>query len=171
MGGPEAPALRRVEADGDGGGKTTPVEWWESDRLRWPARGVDVDAAVIPVGPPAPPVPPPPEVWPVAAGDVSSAVPDSPSEASEGICTFKRGRDAADFADEFVLVRDGGMMPSEDIALDRLLCVAARDFGVCWRARDFGPGEPSSLLSGRGGSGDLPKKCEARTEPLASMGV
>lgn len=62
---------------------------------------------------------PPPEFWLVFAGEDSSAVPDSASDASDGICTLRRGRAAADFIDEPVLVREGGMMPSEDMVLVR----------------------------------------------------
>jgi hypothetical protein len=116
-------------------------------------------------------VPPLPECWVVPAGDDSSAVPDSASEASEGICTLRRGRFATDFMDELVLVREGGMMPSEDMVLERPGRGVERAMGAWWRRGGFASPESSSLMSGRGGSGDRPKKCDARTEPLASIGV
>ena len=69
-----------ADAEGEGGGRTTPEEWCESERLR--LFGVDVDAVTVAV---AVAVVPPPEFWLVPAGEDSSAVPDSASEASEGI--------------------------------------------------------------------------------------
>lgn len=106
------------------------------------------------------------------AGEDSSGVPDSPSEASEGICTLRRGRAAADLTEEFVFVRDGGMMPSEDIACERAPAwVVERAIAAWWRGRGLDSGEPSSLISERARSGDRPKKCDAKTEPLASIGV
>jgi len=150
LGGPEAPALRRAEAEGDGGGRTTPEEWWESERLR--LLGVKVDAVAVAAAPPLP------EFWLVPAGEVSSAVPDSASEASEGICTLRRGRAPADFMDEFVLVRDGGIIPSEDIVLERPGGADERTIGGWCCGRVFNSGETSALISERGGSGDRPKK-------------
>jgi hypothetical protein len=121
FGGPEAPALRRAEAEGEGGGRTTPEEWWESERLR--LLGVEVEAVAVT------PAPVPPELWLVPAGEDSSAVPDSASEASEGIWTLRRGRAAADLMEELVFVREGGMMPSEDIVLERPGWVVERAMG------------------------------------------
>lgn len=115
--------------------------------------------------------PAPPEFWFVPAGEDSSAVPDSASEASEGICTLRRGRAAADLMDELVLVREGGMMPSEDMVFERPGWGVERARGGWWRGRGFDSGESSNLMSGRAGSGDRPKKCDAKTEPLASIGV
>lgn len=78
-----------------------------------------MDAVAVGAAPPPSPAPPPPEFWFVPAGEDSSAVPDPSSEASEGIWTLRRGRVAADFMDELVFVREGGMMPSEDMVLER----------------------------------------------------
>lgn len=82
--------------------------------MRLLLEGVEVEAVAAVAAASAPP-----EFWFVPAGEDSSAVPDSASEASEGICTLRRGRAAADLMDELVLVREGGMMPSEDMVLER----------------------------------------------------
>jgi hypothetical protein len=70
LGGPEAPAERRADADGEGGGRTTPEEWEPSVPLRW-------------------------EGWlPVASVDScgeESAVALPPSEGSSGIWTLRTG--------------------------------------------------------------------------------
>lgn len=70
LGGPVAPAESRAEADGDGGGRTTPEEC-ESGRLD----GCDVTSVAV-----------------VPRGDADSAVALPPSDSS-GICTFNRGRE------------------------------------------------------------------------------
>ncbi len=51
FGGPEAPALRRAEADGEGGGRTTEEEW-ERARLD----GVLIEAVAAPTPAPATPL-------------------------------------------------------------------------------------------------------------------
>ncbi len=51
MGGPEAPALRRAEADGEGGGSTTEEEW-ERGRLD----GVLIEAVAAPAPAPVTPL-------------------------------------------------------------------------------------------------------------------
>lgn len=87
FGGPVAPAESKADADGEGGGNTTPEEW-ESDprpfRARLPAAlteecGLELSSAVA--------LPP-------------------PSDASSGICTFKTGRLPPPMEAEFVL--EGG---------------------------------------------------------------
>lgn len=128
--------------------------------------GVEVDAVAVVVGLA------PPEFWFVPAGETSSAVPGSPSEASEGIWTVSRGRAAgADLIEDIVFVREDGTVLSEHTVLERTRCVFERAVGAWWRGRGFASGESSSLISDRGGSGDRPKKCDAKTEPLASIGV
>ena len=89
FGGPDAPALKRALALGDGGGSSTPEECEAS---------VLVLAGVTPV-------------VPDSLGD-ESAVALPVSECSLGICTFNRGR----FASVCMLfVRDGGgMLGTED---------------------------------------------------------
>jgi hypothetical protein len=70
LGGPDAPALRRALAEGDGGGRTTPEEWEPSVPARRegcvPVASVD------------------------SRGD-ESAVALPPSEGSSGIWTFSLG--------------------------------------------------------------------------------
>ena len=83
FGGPEAPALRRALADGDGGGRTT--EWCGSDP-------VPLLAGVAVVAPPD------------SLGE-DSAVALPASECSLGICTWSLGRPVLEL---FVAVRDGG---------------------------------------------------------------
>ena len=104
FGGPEAPALRSADADGEGGGRTTPEELWSCPcpflRAAFEERGDELESAVL--------------------------LP--PSEGESGICTFNVGLlppppNCAEF------VRDGGVNPSgmEDIETLRfLLCVWER---------------------------------------------
>jgi hypothetical protein len=74
LGGPEAPAERRAEAEGDGGGRTTPEEW-ESELFRPLGRRLELVALV-----------------PERGLEFESAVALPPSEGSSGICTFRTGR-------------------------------------------------------------------------------
>lgn len=82
LGGPWAPALRRVLVEGEGGGRTT-------------CEGGPCCCGRPPVAVCA---------WEVLAAS-ESAVPASSPEASLGICTFRRGRFASDWV---VLARAGG---------------------------------------------------------------
>jgi hypothetical protein len=90
-------------------------------------------------------------------------VPISSSDASDGICTFSRGRAAPDF-EPFVSLREGGansdvvdcVLAGWGIGIDGVLR------GGCLS------GDPSFLkLRGAGVS----KKCAASTDPPSSIGV
>lgn len=111
MGGPDAPALRRALALGEGGGRTTPEECDPSvPALREgcvPVASVD------------------------SCGD-ESAVWLPPSEGSSGICSANLGLLAFSCA---LLVRDGGVKASteDNEAFRFLLCVLAR----CGGGGDF----------------------------------
>jgi hypothetical protein len=85
FGGPLAPAESRADAEGDGGGKTTPDECESVGRRDgWDAASVEVPR-----------------------GDEESAVALPPSEGSSGIWTLRRGR--APPATLKLLERDGGV--------------------------------------------------------------
>jgi hypothetical protein len=103
LGGPEAPAERRAEAEGEGGGRTTPEEC-ESELLRPLGRRFELVALVLERG-----------------LELESAVALPPSEGSSGICTFRTGRLPPPSWAEFVL--DGGVKPSgtDDIETLRFL--------------------------------------------------
>ena len=99
FGGPEAPALSNAEAEGEGGGRTTPAPCsLLCPRLRCPTvageRGDELDSAVL-----------------------------LPSEGSSGICTFKTGLLAPPALNCAEFVRDGGVNPSgmEDMETLRFL--------------------------------------------------
>jgi hypothetical protein len=106
FGGPEAPALRSADAEGDGGGSTT----LDDCSCPWPflrcaalaeERGEELESAVL--------------------------LP--PSDGSSGICTFKTGLFPPPPLNCAEFVRDGGVNPSgiEDIEILRfLLCVCDR---------------------------------------------
>jgi hypothetical protein len=104
FGGPVAPAESRVEADGDGGGRTTPDECESVGRLE----GWDVMSVAVAV---------------VPRGEADSLVALPPSDSS-GICTFNRGREML-LAVRRLLDREGGvkvvsgMVPSDPF---RLIC-------------------------------------------------
>lgn len=83
LGGPWAPALRIAPADGDGGGKTTPV-WFVS---AFAFAGVSA--------------------FPAESREVDSAVALPRSEFSLGICTFSCGRFGGNWP---LFVRDGGLI-------------------------------------------------------------
>ena len=104
LGGPDAPADSRADADGEGGGRTTP-ELWESLERSWPFRGRE-------------------EGLVDERGEFESAVAEPPSAGcSSGICTIRTARLAPPCWAEFV--REGGVNPSgiEDIETLRFLCV------------------------------------------------
>lgn len=108
LGGPEAPAERRADAEGDGGGSTTP-EVCGSELPRpffWA-----LDAA-----------------WPLDRGLESPAGLPA-SDGSSGICTFNTGRLPPGIWAE--LARDGGLHPSmEEMEMLRFLSwVCARAGG------------------------------------------
>jgi hypothetical protein len=92
FGGPDAPALKRADADGEGGGSTT--EECESARRLGcePVASVDSRGLLV-----------------------ESFVPSPPSEGSSGIWTFRRGRLAPSCA---LLVREGGVKVSETEDID-----------------------------------------------------
>lgn len=88
FGGPVAPADKMADAEGDGGGRTMPDEC-ESVGLR----RVDWDPASVV------------EFF----GEADSAVALAPSEASSGISTRSRGRDAPPPPIRRLFCRDGGV--------------------------------------------------------------
>lgn len=88
FGGPVAPAESRAEADGDGGGRTTPDECESVSRRD----GCDVTSVVVIV----------------PRGDVDSAVALPPSDSS-GICTFNRGPREMLPTTRKLLDREGGV--------------------------------------------------------------
>jgi len=114
FGGPEAPALRIADAEGEGGGRTTPElcsSPWSSLRVAAfdEERGEELESAVL--------------------------LP--PSEGSSGICTFNTGLLPAPALNCAELVRDGGVNLSvEDTEIFRfLLCVCDRcggEGGFVW---------------------------------------
>jgi hypothetical protein len=73
LGGPEAPAERRAEAEGEGGGRTTPE--CESELFLPLGRRLEPVGLVLERG-----------------LEFESAVALPPSEGSSGICTFNTGR-------------------------------------------------------------------------------
>jgi hypothetical protein len=104
LGGPEAPAERRAEADGEGGGRTTPEEW-ESELFPPLGRRFALVVLVLERG-----------------LEFESAVALPPSgDGSSGIWTFRTGRLPPPSWAEFV--REGGVKPSgtEDIETLRFL--------------------------------------------------
>lgn len=78
MGGPEAPAERRAEADGEGGGRTTPEEW-ESGLFPPLGRRFALVVLVLERG------------LEFESAVALLALPPS-GEGSSGICTFRMGR-------------------------------------------------------------------------------
>lgn len=94
FGGPDAPAERRAEAEGEGGGRTTEDEFSCDCPFR------RCFAVLVP-----------------DRGELESAVADPPSEASSGICKLRAGR----FAPVDVLfVREGVWNPSGTDDMDVL---------------------------------------------------
>lgn len=123
MGGPDAPALSKALALGDGGGSTMPEECDPSVPVR------RVESAPVPLAEP---------------GGEEPAVPLPSSEGSSGICRASLGRLAFSCA---LLVLEGGAKASfdETEALRCFACVFVRcrgwggGMGVC-----FGVASPST---------------------------
>lgn len=142
FGGPVAPAERSADADGEGGGRTTPDECFE---LELPLAGVA----------------------PECRGDEASSAALSASEASLGICTFSLGLGPPVF-ELLVPEREGGTISGILVefccgcgiwlgGLDPLALVAISGGAILY-------GFTSSRES-------VKPKCAANTDPRSSIGV
>lgn len=147
FGGPDTPAERRAEADGEGGGRTIPL--WA------PRSGFAERLSEAPLGEPEP---------------------DSFSSDSDGIWRLSLGREEPDL-DPLVSLRFGAgkSCGAEVVVVARAGCdVEPRDSwdDGCDTARGGGfISGGDCLLSSRFGGGSVPKKTRASMEPPSSIGV
>lgn len=147
FGGPWAPALKIAPAEGDGGGRTTPVG------------GLSLPLAEVTV------------LFPADSRSEDSAVALPWSELSLGIWTFNWGRFVVNAP---LLVRDGGLISDADeIDCARAGSVAALMGTILGPGESSWVGCVLGACSPRGDSytGAPAPKWRARTDPRSSIGV